>query len=54
METLISLLIIVAVVAVAIWLIRQIPWPAGLEIIGTILTVIIVILGLMKIWPLLG
>lgn len=53
METLITLLIIVAVACVLIWLIRQIPWPAGLEILGTIGTVIVVVAAILKIWPLL-
>ncbi len=53
MNTLISLLIVVAVAVVLIWLIRQIPWPSGLEILGTIMTVIVVIAAIIKIWPLL-
>lgn len=49
MEVLISLLILVVVVVVAIWLIKQIPMPAGLEILPTILIAIVVILGLIKV-----
>lgn len=53
MPTLIALLIIVAVAAVLIWLIRQIPWPAGLEILGTIGIIIVVVAAILKIWPML-
>ena len=53
METLISLLVAVAVIAVAIWLVKQIPWPEGLQIVGTILTVIIIVIGLLKVLSLL-
>ena len=49
MEILIPLLIIVVVAAVAIWLIRQIPLPAGLEIVQTLLVAIVVLLALVKV-----
>lgn len=54
MDILISLLIVVAIAAVAIWLIKQIPWPEGLGIIGTILIVIVVLYALSRVLPLLG
>lgn len=50
--TLISVLVIVAIAAVLIWLIKQIPWPAGLEILGTLGIVIVVVVAILKIWPL--
>jgi hypothetical protein len=49
MSILISLLIVVVVVAVCIWIVNQIPFPAGLGIVKTILIAIICILGLMKV-----
>lgn len=51
MSIIISLLIIVAVVVVAIWLINMIPFPAGLGLLKTILIVIVVIFALLKIIP---
>ncbi len=53
MATLTSLLVIVAVASVLIWLIKQIPWPSDLEILGTIGTVIVVVEAIIRIWPLL-
>ncbi len=53
MEPFISLLFILAVAVVLIWLIKQIPWPSGLEILGTIGIVIVVVAAIIKIWPLL-
>ena len=50
METLISLLILIVIVVVAIWLINQIPFPAGLEIIKTVLVIIVVVLALQKLF----
>jgi hypothetical protein len=45
---LLTLLVIVLIVAVAVWLINMIPFPAGLEIIRTVLIVIVVVIGLTK------
>lgn len=53
METIIAVLIVVAVVAALIWVIRQIPWPAGLEIINTVLIILVVVAAIYKLWPLL-
>lgn len=52
MEILISLLVICAVVAVLVWLINQISF--GPAILKQILIAIVVIVAIMKIWPLLG
>lgn len=49
METLIPLLVIVAIAVVAIWLIKMIPFPGGLEILQTILIVIVVVLALTRV-----
>lgn len=49
MEILIPLLIIVAVVAVAVWIIKLIPFPAGLEIVKAVLIAIVCIIGLVKV-----
>lgn len=46
---LMTLLIVILIAMVAIWLIRQIPFPAGLQIVQTILIVIVVVIGLTKI-----
>lgn len=51
METLISLLIICAVVAVLIWLIQQIEF--GPPILKSILVAIVVLAAILKIWPML-
>lgn len=52
METIISLLIICAVVAVVIWLIDMITF--GPAILKQILIAIVVIIAILKIWPMLG
>lgn len=49
MQAIIPLLIILLVAVIAIWLIRQIPFPAGLQVIQTILVAIVVILALVKV-----
>lgn len=51
METLISLLIICAVVAVLVWLIQQITF--GPAILKQILIALVVIVAIFKVWPLL-
>ena len=48
MDALITLLILIAVIVTAIWLIKQIPFPAGLELLQTILITIVVVLALAK------
>jgi hypothetical protein len=52
MEILISVLIVVVIAAVAIWLIKQIPFPAGLQIIQTLLIVIVVVFALIRLFAL--
>jgi hypothetical protein len=49
METLISLLIIAAVVAIAIWIINLIPFPPGLQIIKTIVIGIVAVMALIQV-----
>lgn len=51
METLITLVIICAVVAVLIWLIQQINF--GPAILKSLLIALVVIVAILKIWPLL-
>lgn len=51
MEILIHLLIICAIVAVLVWLISQIQF--GPPILKSILITIVVILAILKVWPLI-
>lgn len=52
MEILIPLLVIAAIAVVAVWLINMIPFPAGLQILRTILIVIVVVIALLKVFAL--
>lgn len=49
MEILIPILILVVIVAVALWLIRQLPLEGNLAIIKTILIAIVIILALIRV-----
>lgn len=53
MSTLLALVILVVIVVVAIWLINQIPFPAGLQIIRFLLIAVVVILALMRLFKFL-
>ncbi len=53
MNILFKLLIITCIAIVAIWLVRQVEMPTGLEIIKTISLVIIILIILMKVLELL-
>lgn len=53
MEILITLLVIVAVAAVAVWLINMIPFPSGLEIVRTVMVIIVVVMALWRVLALL-
>ncbi len=49
MAILIPLLVILLIAIVAIWLIKQIPFPAGLEIIQTVLICIVVVMAVVRV-----
>lgn len=54
MSVLLTLIVVVAVAVVLIWLINQIPFPAGLEMLRFLGILIVVVLAILKLWPLLA
>jgi hypothetical protein len=53
MNPLTNLLLVVAAAVFLIWLIKQIPWPKDLEVLGTIGIVMVVLAAFLRIWPML-